>query len=155
MCARALVHALNDAKTHAQQGCAMQFSGITLNEVPAIRCLFRAQNGFKLFALFSLESLDSSRSPSPYQPEGATANNSNKLQTWQDHDRRNLRQNGTTFSRWEIPGNSHQNFRIFFLNGKRPLFLLNTISELLSPFEYKFLANEIYEMVILVTFREV
>ena len=30
MCARALVHALNDAKTHAQQGCAMQFSGITL-----------------------------------------------------------------------------------------------------------------------------
>ena len=30
MCARALAHALNDAKTHAQQGCAMQFSGITL-----------------------------------------------------------------------------------------------------------------------------
>ena len=48
------------------------------------------QNGFKLFALFSLESLDSSRSPSPYQPESVTANNSNKLQTWQDHDVRNL-----------------------------------------------------------------
>ena len=31
MCARALVHALNDAKNRAQQGCAMQFSGITLN----------------------------------------------------------------------------------------------------------------------------
>ena len=61
-----------------------------LNEVPALRCLFRAQNGFKLFALFSLESLDSSRSPSPYQPESVTANNSNKLQTWQDHDVRNL-----------------------------------------------------------------
>ena len=30
MCARALVHLLNDAETHAQQGCAMQFSGITL-----------------------------------------------------------------------------------------------------------------------------
>ena len=30
MCVRALVHALNDAKTHAQQGCAMLFSGITL-----------------------------------------------------------------------------------------------------------------------------
>ena len=26
------MHALNDAKTHAQQGCAMQFSGITLKE---------------------------------------------------------------------------------------------------------------------------
>ena len=61
-----------------------------LNEVPALRCLFRAQNGFKLFALFSLESLDSSRSPSPYQPESATANNSNKLKTLQDHDVRNL-----------------------------------------------------------------
>ena len=33
MCAHALVHALNDAKTHAQQGCAMQFSGITLNRL--------------------------------------------------------------------------------------------------------------------------
>ena len=52
--------------------------------------LVSAQSGFKLFALFSLESLDSSRSPSPYQPESATANNSNKLQTWQDHDVRNL-----------------------------------------------------------------
>ena len=30
LCARALVHALNDAKTRAQHGCAMQFSGITL-----------------------------------------------------------------------------------------------------------------------------
>ena len=58
--------------------------------MPALRCLFRAQNGFKLFALFSLESLDSSRFPSPYQPESVTANNSNKLQTWQDHDVRNL-----------------------------------------------------------------
>ena len=29
--ARAIVRALNDAKTHAQQGCAMQFSGITLS----------------------------------------------------------------------------------------------------------------------------
>ena len=48
---------------------------------------FRAQNGFKLFALVSLESLDSSRSPSPYQPENLT---SNKLQSWQDHDVRNL-----------------------------------------------------------------
>ena len=26
------VRALNDAKTHAQQGCAMQFSGITLSQ---------------------------------------------------------------------------------------------------------------------------
>ena len=30
LCARALVRALNDAKNRAQQGCAMQFSGITL-----------------------------------------------------------------------------------------------------------------------------
>ena len=30
LCARALVHALNDAKNRAQRGCAMQFSGITL-----------------------------------------------------------------------------------------------------------------------------
>ena len=64
--------------------------------MPALRCLFRAQNGFKLFALFSLESLDSSRSPSPYQPESVTANNSNKLQTWQDHDVRNLINNLNT-----------------------------------------------------------
>ena len=27
------MHAPNDAKTHAQQGCAMQFSGITLSYV--------------------------------------------------------------------------------------------------------------------------
>ena len=32
LCARALVRALNDAKNRAQRGCAMQFSGITLNE---------------------------------------------------------------------------------------------------------------------------
>ena len=31
LCVRALVRALNDAKNYAQQGCAMQFSGITLN----------------------------------------------------------------------------------------------------------------------------
>ena len=30
LCARALMRALNDAKNCAQQGCAMQFSGITL-----------------------------------------------------------------------------------------------------------------------------
>ena len=30
LCARALVRALNDAKNYAQQGCAMQFDGITL-----------------------------------------------------------------------------------------------------------------------------
>ena len=30
LCARALVRSLNDAKNYAQQGCAMQFSGITL-----------------------------------------------------------------------------------------------------------------------------
>ena len=30
------------------------------------------------------------------------------------------RKNGTTFSHREIPGNSHRNFRNFFLNGKRP-----------------------------------
>ena len=30
LCARALVRALNDAKNRAQQGCAMQFTGITL-----------------------------------------------------------------------------------------------------------------------------
>ena len=30
LCVRALVRALNDAKNYAQQGCAMQFSGITL-----------------------------------------------------------------------------------------------------------------------------
>ena len=29
-CVRALVRALNDAKNYAQQGCAMQFNGITL-----------------------------------------------------------------------------------------------------------------------------
>ena len=29
-CVRALVRALNDAKNYAQQGCAMQFDGITL-----------------------------------------------------------------------------------------------------------------------------
>ena len=33
LCARALVRALNDAKNRAQQGCAMQFSGITLRKV--------------------------------------------------------------------------------------------------------------------------
>ena len=37
LCARALVHALNDAKTHAQQGCAMQFSGITLMRISRSR----------------------------------------------------------------------------------------------------------------------
>ena len=31
LCARALVRALNDAKNYAQQGCAMQFDGITLS----------------------------------------------------------------------------------------------------------------------------
>ena len=31
LCARALVRALNDAKNRAQQGCAMQFSEITLS----------------------------------------------------------------------------------------------------------------------------
>ena len=31
LCARALVRGLNDAKNRAQQGCAMQFSGITLS----------------------------------------------------------------------------------------------------------------------------
>ena len=30
LCVRALVRALNDAKNYAQQGCAMQFSEITL-----------------------------------------------------------------------------------------------------------------------------
>ena len=30
LCARALVRALNDAKNRTQQGCAMEFSGITL-----------------------------------------------------------------------------------------------------------------------------
>ena len=30
LCVRALVRALNDAINYAQQGCAMQFSGITL-----------------------------------------------------------------------------------------------------------------------------
>ena len=30
LCARALVRAQNDAKNYAQQGCAMQFDGITL-----------------------------------------------------------------------------------------------------------------------------
>ena len=30
LCARALVRTLNDAKNHAQQGCAMQFNGNTL-----------------------------------------------------------------------------------------------------------------------------
>ena len=30
LCARALVRALNDANNYAQQGCAMQFDGITL-----------------------------------------------------------------------------------------------------------------------------
>ena len=55
--------------------------------MPALFPCFRAQNGFKLFALFSLESLDSSQSPVPYEQENMT---SNKLQTWQDHDVRNL-----------------------------------------------------------------
>ena len=32
LCAQALVRALNDAKNRAQQGCAMQFSGITLTK---------------------------------------------------------------------------------------------------------------------------
>ena len=32
LCARAFVRALNDAKNRAQQGCAMQFSGITLTK---------------------------------------------------------------------------------------------------------------------------
>ena len=31
LCVRALVRTLNDAKNYAQQGCAMQFNGITLN----------------------------------------------------------------------------------------------------------------------------
>ena len=31
LCARALVRALHDTKNRAQQGCTMQFSGITLN----------------------------------------------------------------------------------------------------------------------------
>ena len=31
LCARALVRELNVAKNRAQQGCAMQFSGITLS----------------------------------------------------------------------------------------------------------------------------
>ena len=31
LCVRALVCALNDAKNYAQQGCAMQLDGITLN----------------------------------------------------------------------------------------------------------------------------
>ena len=35
LCARVLVHALNDAKNRAQQGCAMQFSGITLKPFPS------------------------------------------------------------------------------------------------------------------------
>ena len=61
--------------------------GLYLNDVPALFLCFRAQNGFKLFALFCLESLDSSRSLLPYEPENMT---SNKLQTWQDHDVRNL-----------------------------------------------------------------
>ena len=30
LCVRALVRALNDAKNYAQQGCVMQFNGITL-----------------------------------------------------------------------------------------------------------------------------
>ena len=30
LCVHALVRMLNDAKNYAQQGCAMQFSGITL-----------------------------------------------------------------------------------------------------------------------------
>ena len=37
--------------------------------------------------------------------------------------RRNLQQNGTTFSHREIPGDSHRNFRGFFLNGKHPVSL--------------------------------
>ena len=31
LCVRALVRVLNDAKNYAQQGCAMQFSAITLS----------------------------------------------------------------------------------------------------------------------------
>ena len=36
LCACALVRALNDAKNYAQQGCAMQFDGITLKKVPVV-----------------------------------------------------------------------------------------------------------------------
>ena len=62
--------------------------GLCLNEVPALFPCFRAQNGFKFFALFSLGSLDSFRSPSRYRLENIT---SNKLHTWhEDHDIRNL-----------------------------------------------------------------
>ena len=36
LCVRALVRALNDAKNYAQQGCAMQFNGITLTSILAV-----------------------------------------------------------------------------------------------------------------------
>ena len=55
LCARALVRALNDAKNRAQQGCAMQFSGITLTEkkshnVVCARAIVRALNDEKTHA---------------------------------------------------------------------------------------------------------
>ena len=40
LCARALVRALNDAKNRAQQGCAMQFSGITLISQSSVKLKF-------------------------------------------------------------------------------------------------------------------
>ena len=36
LCVRALVRVLNDAKNRAQQGCAMQFSGITLTTMTIV-----------------------------------------------------------------------------------------------------------------------
>ena len=52
LCARALVRALNDAKNRAQQGCAMQFTGITLKAPCETSSLLHALRAVYLFILF-------------------------------------------------------------------------------------------------------
>ena len=59
MCARlwhALMRALNDAKSYAQQGCAKQYSGITLNnkDLKGPASAFDGQLNQQSFAYYSL-----------------------------------------------------------------------------------------------------